>query len=84
MVADTDLSGFQVIRLGEILRHEIFGARTPKDFRFHVRALYGDPRGINLRNHLAHGLADPDLLHMGLANWVVHTLRLLGMLNTKY
>ena len=83
MIPDTDLGGFQVIGLGKILSHEIFHARTPKDLRFHLRALYSDRRGINLRNHLAHGLAHPELLNMGLSNWVVHTLLLIGMLHIE-
>ena len=44
----------------------------------HMRALYADPRGHNLRNDLAHGLASPDRIHSGILMWVVHSLLLIG------
>ena len=48
------------------------------DLRLHLRALYTNPKGLNLRNKLAHGVAGPEMLGRGMANWVVHTLILLG------
>ena len=42
-----------------------------------------DPRGINLRNNIAHGLVRHELLNMGLANWVVHSLLLIAMLKIR-
>lgn len=72
--------GFEVIGLGAVLDHQAFRAGVPRDIRFHLRALYCDARGINLRNHLAHGIAHVGLFGMGLANWVVHSLLLLATL----
>jgi hypothetical protein len=75
-----ETGGFEAIGMGKILHHERFRAAVPSDVRFHLRVLYTDARGINLRNRLAHGLLHPGVLGMGVANWVVHSLMLVGML----
>jgi hypothetical protein len=54
---DPKTGGFEVIGMGAVLSHPAFRQGVPKDFQFHLRALYTDPRGVNLRNHLAHGMA---------------------------
>lgn len=75
--------GFEVIGMGAVLNHGAFQTGVPKDLRFHLRALYCDPRGINLRNHLAHGLAHPQLFGRGVCNWVVHSLLLVKTLRFR-
>lgn len=81
--ADPQSGGFEVIGMGAVINHAAFVAGVPKDIRFHLRALYSDPRGLNLRNHLAHGMAHIALFGMGLANWVVHSLLMLAILRMK-
>jgi hypothetical protein len=70
-----------VITMGEILFNEetapALGTHGP-DIVLHFRTLYADPRGHNLRNDLAHGLASPGSLHAGIMLWVVQSLLLLG------
>jgi hypothetical protein len=66
--------GFEAIGMGAILNHPTFKARIAPKMRLHLTALYVDPRGINLRNKLAHGHASVNLLGLGIANWVVHSL----------
>ncbi len=83
MKHDPNAGGFEVIGMGAVLSHPVFRASVQKDIRFHLRALYTDPRGINLRNHLAHGLAHLGLLGMGVANWVVHSILLLAILRIR-
>lgn len=80
MTQNSKTGGFEVIGMGAVLSHPGFRAGVHKDIRFHLRALYTDPRGLNLRNHLAHGLAHAGLLGMGVANWVVHSIFLLAIL----
>jgi len=80
---DPNTDGFEVIGMGAVVSHPLFRAGVHKDIRFHLRALYTDPRGINLRNHLAHGLAHVGLLGMGVANWVVHSILLLAILRIR-
>jgi uncharacterized protein DUF4209 len=75
-----ELRGFQVVGLSELLRQKVWEGGLLQDVRFHMIALYSDPRGINLRNIVAHGLAAADFIgpgSVGLANWVVHSIFLL-------
>lgn len=70
-----------VITMGEILFHgetaPALGTHGP-DIVLHFRTMYADPRGHNLRNDLAHGLASAGSLNAGIMLWVVHSLLLLG------
>lgn len=50
-----------------------------QDLAVHLAALYADPRGMNLRNELAHGLLDWRQMHPGTTLWVIHSLLLLGL-----
>jgi hypothetical protein len=52
---------------------------VPEDIRFHLEVLLQDERGINLRPETMHGLASAELFQMGIANWVVHALLLVGL-----
>lgn len=79
---DPNGGGFQMISLGEALSHERFKA-VPEDIRFHFKVLYQDPRGLNVRNELAHGIAAFELFGLGLANMVVHSLIVIGVLRAK-
>lgn len=83
MVHDPNTGGFKAIGMGAILDHDIFRTHLPKDLRFHLRALFCDSRGINLRNHVAHGIAHPEMFSMGLANWVIHAIFLLAALQAQ-
>lgn len=74
MVPATSSGGFEVIGLGKMLRTESFGTKVNSALRLHLLALYTDPKGLNLRNRIAHGLASPEILSRGAANWVVHSL----------
>ncbi len=80
---DRDHGGFQAIGLGPVLSDAIFLAKVPEDVRFHLKVLLQDPRGINLRNEVAHGLAAHELFDRGIANWVVHLVIMLGILRLQ-
>ena len=75
---DTSGGGFHVVLLGDVLNHQRFKTHIPEDIRFHFKVLYQDPRGLNVRNELAHGLAAFELFGLGLANLVVHSIILIG------
>lgn len=70
-----------VITMGEILFHkdtpEALGPEG-NDLVLHMRALYVDPRGHNLRNDVAHGLLERKDIHAGIMLWVIHSLMLIG------
>lgn len=70
-----------VITMGEILFHKETPTALGKlgeDLVLHMRALYADPRGFNLRNDLAHGVLSPESIHAGIVLWVVHSLVVIG------
>lgn len=80
MRPNRDGGGFRAALLGEILSHERFRTHIPENIRLHFRVLYEDPRGINLRNEMSHGLAATELFDRGIANWVIHSVILIGHL----
>jgi hypothetical protein len=69
--------GSHKISLGEVLADEKF-AEVPEAIRFHMQVLYQDSRGMNVRNELAHGILAFELLDLGLANIIVHSIMLIG------
>lgn len=66
--------GFETLGMGAVLANPNFGAKAHPRFRLHMRALYTSPKGLNLRNRVAHGLAGSDAFGLGMANWVIHSL----------
>jgi len=80
MIPDADIGGFKAIGLGQVLNHSFFKEKIPTDIRFHFRVLYNDPRGLNVRNELAHGLISPELLDIELANWILHSVIFLSLI----
>ena len=74
MRPERDSGGFEVIGMGAVLHTGSFRARVPSTLRLHLRAFYTDAKGLNMRNRVAHGLAGPEILNRGTANWVIHSL----------
>ncbi len=66
--------GFEAMGMGAILVAPELAKKLDPTLRLHLRSLYTSPKGHNLRNELAHGLAMPSIFGRGLANWVVHSL----------
>ena len=60
--------------MGKVLHTESFRTKVDQTLWLHLRALYTDAKGLNLRNRIAHGLASPEALNRGAANWVIHSL----------
>lgn len=75
--------GYDVIGMGHILHDALFRTKFDQNARLHFLALYTDPRGLNLRNRVAHGLVTEDQLGRGLANWVIHSLLLISCFRVK-
>jgi lysyl-tRNA synthetase class 1 len=74
--------GFDVIGMGQILSSEIFKERFQPDVVLHLKALYTDARGMNLRNELAHGLLHYSRINQRTANLVIHTMLMLASLRS--
>ena len=68
----------QSIGMGDVSSSEVFRDELGPDLPLHLSALYSDPRGWNLRNRFAHGLLHEDEIHVGVTNWLIHTLLVLS------
>lgn len=66
--------GFETVGMGTLLMNRAFKEKVHPTFRLHMRALYTSPKGINLRNRVAHGCASADAFGMGMADWAIHSL----------
>ncbi|KRQ92559.1 DUF4209 domain-containing protein [Bradyrhizobium valentinum] len=66
------------IGMGEILYNEKVAEALGPDVTLHLQALYADPRGMNLRNQIAHGLMDAGQFYWHIGNLIVHSLLVLG------
>lgn len=69
-----DQTGFEAMGMGAILGTESFKNKVNPTIKLHLAALFTNTKGLNLRNRLAHGIIDPEILHRGTANWVIHAL----------
>lgn len=67
------------IGMGEILYNNKVAEALGPDTTFHFQALYADPRGINLRNEIAHGLLDAGQFDWHLGNLIIHSILILGL-----
>jgi lysyl-tRNA synthetase class 1 len=77
--AHPSVSGISVaVGMGDILYSVETTELLGPDLTLYFLALYADPRGINLRNQLAHGLLVGQA-PVGLVKWVVHTLLVFGI-----
>jgi hypothetical protein len=67
------------IGIGEILYNSRVAEALGPDTTLHFQALFADPRGMNLRNEIAHGLMDAGQFYWHLGNLIVHSLLILGL-----
>jgi hypothetical protein len=80
MTLDERYDGFRVNGMGAVLHEQHLVAAMPAEIRFHLSALFTDPRGLSVRNHIAHGMTLPESLGIGLCNWIVHAVLMLALL----
>ena len=65
--------------MGDILYSgELTDALGP-DLTLYFLALYADPRGMNLRNRVAHGLIKPEVIDGHVVRLLIHTLLVFGV-----
>jgi len=67
------------INMGDILYSEDIREKLGADLSLYFLSLYADPRGLNLRNELAHGQLDLASMTDYLAQLLIHTLLVLGL-----
>ncbi|MFC5327040.1 DUF4209 domain-containing protein [Bradyrhizobium oligotrophicum] len=67
------------INMGDILYSDEIVKKLGDDVAFYLLALYADPRGLNLRNQLAHGQLRLTSINDHTARLLIHTLLVLGL-----
>jgi hypothetical protein len=67
------------VNLGDILYAKEIAEALGPDLTLYFQTLYADPRGVNLRNDIAHGLIGAHRMGYALATRVMHTLLILGL-----
>lgn len=67
------------IGMGEILGNDKVKAALGPDLLLFFKVLFSDPRGLNLRNSVAHGLLDRGLVNSVVGDRLIHTLLVLGL-----
>jgi hypothetical protein len=67
------------IGMGDILYSDELTQALGPDLTLYFLALYADPRGMNLRNRMAHGLIKSDAINGDLALQLIHSLLVFGV-----
>ena len=74
-IADISVS----IGMGDILYQDQLTEALGPDLTLYFLALYADPRGMNLRNRVAHGLITAEFCDSNLVRLLIHTLLVFGL-----
>ncbi|WP_168247821.1 MULTISPECIES: DUF4209 domain-containing protein [unclassified Mesorhizobium] len=67
------------IGMGEILGNAKVKEALGPDLLLFFKVLFSDPRGLNLRNSVAHGLLERGLVNSVVGDRLIHTLLVLGL-----
>jgi hypothetical protein len=77
------IGGFDLISLGDMLRHELVARVFGTDVPLYLTTLLVDVRGWNLRNNVCHALLSADACSRQVADRVVHVFLLLANVRVK-
>lgn len=79
-----DQPGMTEKTLTDILEYEpIIRDRLGEDTHLYLVAFLADPRGMNIRNRMCHGLMAEEDFNRGVSDRVLHTLLMLGSIRRK-
>ncbi len=67
------------LTMGDILYSTELKEALGPDLTLYFLTLYADPRGLNLRNEVAHGLIKRDEVSEHLVRLLIHTLLVFGV-----
>ena len=70
--------GLQLRQLDDLIRDELVTSVLGKDACFYLRVLLTDQRGWNVRNLVAHGQLDSDLIGPVMVDRIIHALLVLA------
>ncbi|MGH7135853.1 MAG: DUF4209 domain-containing protein [Pirellulales bacterium] len=68
----------QARTLGEMLSDEAAKSRLDSNVRLYLLAVFADPRGVNFRNRVAHGLLEHWEMNRAVSDRIVHALLVLS------
>ena len=74
------VGGFFLKTMDEILHESRVVETLGEDIILYLRVLFTDPRGLNLRNSVCHGICPSDLFSPSTADRVFHSLLVLSLL----
>jgi len=75
--------GLYLKTFDELLRDTRVTDALSSDVALYFRILFTDPRGVNLRNNVCHGISPADSLGIGLADRVLHAMLILAQVREK-
>lgn len=74
---------YQLITFDQVLREPILENIFGNDTMLYLRILFTDQRGWNIRNNVCHGLINDNYFNRGIADRIIHTMLLLGLVKKK-
>jgi hypothetical protein len=74
---------YQLITFDQVLREPLLENIFGNDTMLYLRILFTDQRGWNIRNNVCHGLINDNYFTRGIADRIIHTMLLLGLLKKK-
>lgn len=76
-------NGFQLKTLDDLLRMQPVKDALTDDGAYYLRLVLTNQIGLNIRNLMCHGIADPQYFGYGCAGRLLHVLFVLGMVREK-
>ena len=67
------------IGMGEIFANNVVKETLDVDLTLYFKLIYSDPRGLNLRNSIAHGTIERGMINSVISNILIHSLLVLGL-----
>jgi hypothetical protein len=67
------------IGMGEMLGNKVVKDTLGADLTLYFKLVYSDPRGLNLRNSIAHGRLERGMINAVISDVLIHSLLVLGL-----
>jgi len=77
------IGGIQLKIFDELLREPIVVNIIGDDMSLYFRVLYTDPRGLNIRNDVCHGISPNDFFSYTISDRIIHSLLCLSLIRKK-
>ena len=67
------------IGMGDIFGNKVVKDILGADLTLYFKLIYSDPRGLNLRNSIAHGTLERGMINAVISDLLIHSLLVLGL-----